>query len=451
MNLEVKSICPVSKLPIYSCAEWENVDLGSGYYTTYRLIGRHILLTIPKGICSSREMEHHFAFRREVLRACGLAGKSYAEIRDYTESNATPSKDARMAFLEKMIDASRNGLLCFFGFNSSSFIRLVINLVSKTYGIGIPCGVVSSYRQAVIRARSVLVSSGIDTGQNNSQISWTNDEGTFSYSISWLNESVFFYKLAGCITAEAMEKLIVDYKSEIAKRETSVSHFRIADFTGLSLPIPVLRHKFTAFLKEIDKLHPSTGSFVIVHSLPFRIVLRMFMPLLTFHLVLVKNIDEALSIIKKSVQKKNKPLVKFRDNPDAYINELLTCINYLTMGSDAIKPAEVHEDHPFYEVISSLNIVRHDIEQLYKTDDFTGLPNSLALKAALSGMKNITLVFISVCDFDRHYEAFGGNLASDIIFTVSERLKYICAGCGDLYKLKISEFALVVTDQNFSG
>lgn len=122
---------------------------------TFTMIGDRILLSSSKGLATENNMDRYFSERTKVLNEVLTPDEKFFELRDYSGIKGTPAKAARDRF-RKGMEADKDRILGFIGFEAPLAVKLAINVGKKLYNAPFPMMIVKDYETAVRKAVSYL-------------------------------------------------------------------------------------------------------------------------------------------------------------------------------------------------------------------------------------------------------------------------------------------------------
>ena len=153
-GFNAESYCPFSYLPVMTKPEWTDVVLGKSYSATFKIIGRSILLSQPRGKSGCLEIERFMDIRARVVEEAFGPEKPFVEIKDYTQAR-TPTQNTRHTFYKRM-KQHEHRLAAFIAYNTPLAIRFSFTVGKQTLPMKCPYEVVPDYKKAVTMAVSAL-------------------------------------------------------------------------------------------------------------------------------------------------------------------------------------------------------------------------------------------------------------------------------------------------------
>jgi len=150
-----EEICRVTGLTITTRPEWTNIDLGEGYYVTFKFIGDKILLSNPKGTAGNHGMENFFRERGKVLDTMFKQDNPYFELKDYSKIHKRITKAGRNQFSVGM-RRDQDKIIGFIGYNAPLSVKLAMNVGKKLHNFPFPMSIVKDYETAIKKAVKVM-------------------------------------------------------------------------------------------------------------------------------------------------------------------------------------------------------------------------------------------------------------------------------------------------------
>lgn len=153
-TFKTNEFCPISGLPVISKPEWTDVDFGGGYSATFKVIGKHILLSDPHGRADYDAFVRFFDLRDRIVDEMFGRDIVFFEIKDYSTAR-TPSKSQRRLFVDRM-DRHDTQILGFVAYNASVGVKFSLNVGKRLINHKQPVIVADTYDQAVLMAISAI-------------------------------------------------------------------------------------------------------------------------------------------------------------------------------------------------------------------------------------------------------------------------------------------------------
>ncbi len=159
--------CPVSGLSIKTYPEWEDIQLTEIYSVSFMLLGKNIILSLPRGNSEGVGMERFLDCRREFLKYMGLYETEHIELKDYSGLKGRISKSNRIIFTDSLMEEQERGyLLGLFAYNGPAFIRWTLELGKKVHPSNFPLVFCKDYGIAVSKALSLFENKNLPSRVN---------------------------------------------------------------------------------------------------------------------------------------------------------------------------------------------------------------------------------------------------------------------------------------------
>ncbi len=370
--------CLVSGLPIYLTPEWTNIDLGEGYYVSFKLIGSRILLSIPQGNSGKNGMVRLIEERDKFLEKTGLFSKKYVEIKDYSQVSGATTKNGRLQFANSLVsERDRGNLLGFFGFNASFFVKTGFNVGTKLYHTTFPIKMMDSYKKAIERCLGLLAKEGLsDPISRHSKDDWFLELEGYSVNFELLGDDIIFNTAKGILKDEHVEHFFKLYRKVLDESGVNSKgfHYRILNWEKIEGSAWSARTLYLKGLKEIEKTNHCLFSAGFGLNQLMKSIInasRVFVP---SKIAIAKNFEDALNIIEKEKRKginldekdSVAQLPRVNKKIQYQIDSLMTFIgeiNWNTRGIDAKKTAKMIPNifTPLYE---SISLIKHDFDEV---------------------------------------------------------------------------------------
>ncbi len=382
-----QTICPVTGLLIITHPEWTAVPLEHHYSSSFSLIGERILYTVPKGPLTPEGITAFHAMHEKFLKAVGLAGKPYVEIRDNSGVTGIPSREVRVrhsTLTLKEVDAG-----CLYGFwlfNAPMMLKNVYNVGILLKKPGIPMKAVDDYTAAVTAALSLLKSKGIpaglpeEAGKRYSREDWKIEFGDYGIDFELIDDDILYSNAHGILREDYIDRFFALHEKVI--REAGLSrkdgYFKIMNWEKLENTTWKARQTYRKRLVEFNKKTPCRLTVLFGVNTLMKTVINMSRMLAPFRVIVADNLDQALKIIEKEKNSSTKDQIHSghadiqagkpgeTHSPDALRDELLKHIGSLSWDEKGISSDKIQEDHPYKEVFLALNIVKKDLDTIFE-------------------------------------------------------------------------------------
>ncbi len=375
--------CPFSGLAILSKPEWTHIDLGDDYSVTFKIIGERILISSSKGRATGKSMERLFVEKAKVLNAVLEPHEMYFELRDYSGIQ-TPPKSARDCFRRGM-EADRERIIGFIGFEAPTAVRLAMNVGKKLFHSPFPIVIVKDYQSAIQRALEYLSdwqapASPPQTEKTLPQDCILNLEG-FSCRCEILNQNILhaFYK--GHMEAAHTTQLF-DLHERIlhAAGICRQPYAFLVDLTELKGADRQARRLYFRWLKAWYQQNPFQLFAIYGANRLLNSAINVYKSFTHFPITNEKTFQAALGRINKIFQPQ--PLAHavtpssteatgsfsgFEREMDDLL-QFVGSINWTIDGfSDTVK--RVEENHPFSPIYDAIELIKKDVDELFRERD----------------------------------------------------------------------------------
>lgn len=376
--------CPITGLPIVQKSQWTDIPIADGYTITFRMIGKRILHTIPKGDTTKLDVDKVYKCREEILKESADAdpGIKIVEIKDYKNIRNFPSLAARKAniyYFKK--EAGR--CIGFIAFNAPWKIRALIHLGLKRRKIPYPFEMRDNYESALKRAVQ-LISAFDQKHLYNPQNFITRDEWTYEgdgffaqYKI--LSDNVLHVVYKGYIQKHHVDPILqIPVQIHQQGYINSSHYYQVSDFSQATEGRLNARFKFIRKLKENYTVYGKPKLIFIVGGSKIVMTgLTLLKKRLPVPMIFVKNLNEALSRISQlegaeietPLQTLDEDEKNQSDQYKKYVDEFIDFIASFTWetweapGKEE-KIKEIPDSHPYKPVFEALKLVKLDIDVL---------------------------------------------------------------------------------------
>lgn len=376
--------CPITGLPIVEKSQWIDIPIADGYTITFRMIGKRILHTIPKGDTTKLDVDKVYKLREEVLReVTGTdTGIKIVEIKDYKNIRNFPSLAARKANI-RYFKKEAGRCIGFIAFNAPWKIRALIHLGLKRRKIPYPFEMRDNYESALKRAVQLI--SAFDRQHfYNPRNFITRDEWTYEGDGFFAQYKVFSDKVLYVVYKGYIKKHHVEPTLQIPLQIhrdgylNSSHYYQVSDFSRAKEGRLSARFKYIKKLKENYAVHgPPKLIFIVGGSKIVITGLTLLKKRMPVPMIFVKDLNEALTRISQlegaeietPLQTLEKDKINESDHYKKYVDEFIefiACFTWETWEApgkeETIK--EIPDSHPFKPVFEALKLVKLDIDVL---------------------------------------------------------------------------------------
>ena len=254
------SCCSVTGLPIISRPEWTDIRLDSEYSVTFSIVGKAILLIIPKGIPSDEGAKLLLAKREGIISDVGLSDKKYVELRDYRMLTAVPSKGGRMVITNFLLkEQSAGHLQGFWMFGVPLLIRFMMQAGLKLHKATIPIGVAKDYEEAIRGALKVLRRNGVDVGSKFyprlKKDGWALEVDGYGISFELIGDDILYSNAHGKLKESNIDQFFKLNKKVLDESGLTQKgyYYRIVNWERLESSTWKARRMYMERINEINK------------------------------------------------------------------------------------------------------------------------------------------------------------------------------------------------------
>jgi signal transduction histidine kinase len=153
-DFEASEYCPVTGLPVISRPEWTDIPMGKGYSTTFKVIGKHILMSRPEGRGDEEGNQRFYRIRSRVIQEAFGNNGVFFEIKDYRTA-CTPSRIMRKLFVDQ-IEQDAERMVGFVAYNTPKGVRFAIKVGERLIPTKRPTVIAPDYQKAMGMALSAM-------------------------------------------------------------------------------------------------------------------------------------------------------------------------------------------------------------------------------------------------------------------------------------------------------
>jgi hypothetical protein len=365
-------------------SHWTDITISEGYTITFRMIGKRILHTIPKGDTSKLDVDKVYKCREEVLEEATGAdtGIKIVEIKDYKNIRNFPSRAARQANI-RYFEKEAGRCLGFIAFNAPWNIRALIRLGLKRRKIPYPFEMKNNYESALKRAVQLINAFDRQHLYNPQNFitrdEWTYEGDGFFAQYKVFSDKVLYVVYKGYIQKHHVEQILqIPLQIHNGGYLNSSHYYQVSDFSQAKKGRLNARFKFIRKLKEDYAVYsPPKLIFIVGGSKIVITGLTLLKKRLPVPMIFVKDLNEALDRISQlEAAARETPLQspagdgkKEPDHYKKYVDEFIDFIASFTWetweapGKEG-KTEEIPDSHPFKPVFEALRLVKLDIDGL---------------------------------------------------------------------------------------
>ncbi|MEI7635991.1 MAG: hypothetical protein WCJ37_01685 [Syntrophus sp. (in: bacteria)] len=303
---EQSTCCPVTGLSITTRPEWTEIQVTTDYYVTFKVIGKAILLTTPKGYPTEGGIKALLEKRTEVIKDAGLSDKNYAELRDYGMLSGPPPKGARMAMTNFLLkERLAEHLKGFWVYGAPLLVRMMFHARLRLLKTPIPVGVAKDYTEALQAALKVLRQSGVDVGSkiypSLKKEGWSLELEGYGISFELLGEDILYTIAHGKLKENYIDKFMCLHEkviSEVGLNQTG--HFyRIINWEGFERSSLRVSRLYIERIMELNRKTPC--KLVVIFGLNkfMKTLVSISSQIAPFQVIFAKDLPDALQITEK--------------------------------------------------------------------------------------------------------------------------------------------------------
>lgn len=376
--LETQTTCPVTGLPVYAPAEWQNLSFGSpSFSVSVMQVGQQIIVTQVCGYATEHTARKYGEFFHSQVLPRIPEQFDYVFVSDYAHNKGF-TLGARNRYLEFNTQSDRLKGIVFLC--PSAIMRFVIALSRRVGHLTMPMRIFTSYDKAVKAARDLLISNQFHS------IAQPFNPGPLSWEFALSNGAYRFSMIESDVMEMVYDALETEQDLEVFK--TAV--MQVAQFSGLhDFPYPIImttrripsgystRHKhlhrrMVQYFSEAaieNHLH-----MIVVYGIPWygRLFLKIAGRFTQIQMRSASNRDDALKCIRneklrlhhrtKTLQKLEKDLA---DRIQIYAREVLDFMSRVTWGLSTNGTPAIPDHHPFRSVFDAIFMLKNEFEQLF--------------------------------------------------------------------------------------
>jgi len=382
--------CPVTGLPVVRRPEWTDVQLDDNHWTTVEVIGGHIVRSIPAGHATAAGVERATRLHHEILSQTIAPGTIHIHIADYSVFEGATA-EARRVFAADI--RQRDGIAAVIFHNVSPFFRLAIKLRRRLAGVHIPVEIATDYSAAVRRALVILEEEGIDdlpalepaTEPDRQPETGALDLDGYHLRYTLLDGYIVHGKSSGYMGLREMERHIEFENMILSSLDPGRRHpVLVADISALDGVSAAARRLYVAALRHRHRLNPIALLVCYGVNPVLRSAINISRPFLPFRVRIARDETTAMEIARSnaSTDRRRENRIRSWLHPrneigtvatPAHIDDLLRLISNIDWESDG--PLEAHwehpPDHPLAPVIDAIELIKSDVDELFRTRDRT--------------------------------------------------------------------------------
>ncbi len=381
-----KITCPVTGLRVERRPEWTDVQLDDNYRVTVEAIGGYIIRSIPVGYATVKGVAKVTALHREVLDEAITPGSVHIQIADYTFFEGA-SSGARRAFAEDLRD--REGLEALIFHNVSPLFALSIKLGRRLLRLPTLIEIASDRQAAMERAFEILHEAGVEglpdldrEEKNRRQLEHgTLDLDGYRAHYRVLDGHIIHGSATGVMGLREVERQLEFENMVISSLDRSRgAPVMVVDLSELEEISAAGRRLYVASLRHRQRTQPINLYVCYGVNPMLRNMINISRPFLPFRLRIARNEEGALGMARGdrlppvgTVNRIRSLLFpdRMRSQPlePAHVEDLLRLIAAIDWEHDGSVEADwpYQPDHPLARVIESLELIKAEVDELFRT------------------------------------------------------------------------------------
>ena len=390
--------CPHSGLPVRGRPEWTDVDFGTGYRLTIRLIGDGVLDRRPSGRGTLRDGIEALRLTAAIAdEEIGIA-RPYVQIEDY-ENLAGATLEARRYFIDAM--KRRENLLGLVFCGASAPMRISIALGRRLHFLTASVRDVPGYPEAIttavemlhagriadrshpiepgnaITGRTAMTPSGEQLHGRHvvARPEWQLELDGLTTGYEVIDEHILHSHPRGRFDGSHVEAILGRRREvAVATGLDSREHFILTDLDHVTVNDLATRRRYLELETRWHAQHPLVAMVFYGTNRLLRAAVRIYRPFVPFRVELAGSLEEGLVLIDRMVLKRDlvAPQVPAEDLRDrqvsgAAIEELLRLLGGLDWEKEGL-PAELQAygpGHPLASVFDAFMVVKADVDELF--------------------------------------------------------------------------------------
>jgi PAS domain S-box-containing protein len=378
--MDIIESCPVSGLPVVQKPYWTESSVSGKYSVTFCLIGGRILHFRLEGNLSEIDVDSLYRLRERVLTETVEPGVKIVEIREFKNTFSIPPPAARNAFRKRLEEESPRCLgviVC----NAPLSARILMRVILRNRKFPYPIEVHNDYPGAVKKALQLIARFDSENtfapGNFISRDEWVYEGDDFSLTCKVLADKVLYTKYTGYLQKHHVDSILSIRRQIYEKGYLDIQHhYNILDFSESGAGTLPARLKYITGLRKLyasytlPKVMFWYGGSGIIAT-----IIKMVQRMIGLRMVGVKNLDEALSGIRRLEQKQDRlfhapaPAGKGKKRKTTepfkkYADELLDFITSVSWVKPVKKIKEIPDSHPFKQVFDAITLVKMDTDAL---------------------------------------------------------------------------------------
>jgi PAS domain S-box-containing protein len=344
------------------------------------MIGDRILHFRLEGNLSEIDVNSLYQLREQVLTESAAPGVKIVEIREFKNTFSIPPPAARNAF-RKSLEEEAHRCLGVIVCNAPLSARILMRVILRNRKFPHPIEIRNDYPGAVKRALQLIArfdsENAFAPGNFISHDEWIYEGDGFLLICKVLADKVLYTKYTGYLQKHHVDSILRIRRQIYEKGYLDTQrHYNILDFSDSEAGTLPARLKYITGLRKLyasytlPKVMFWYGGSGIIAA-----IVKMVQRMIGLRMVGVKNLDEALSGIRRLEQrqdplfhtpapadkgKKRKPTQPSKKYADEIL-DFITSVIWMKPGKE-IK--EIPDSHPFKQVFDAITLVRMDTDAL---------------------------------------------------------------------------------------
>lgn len=382
--------CILTGLKIVSKPEWQNIQIASNVYASFRFIGKKILHTRffsgKDSECSNSNIDKFTEAQKQAISEIVPEDACYIRLFDFSNQFVPRHSFEIRKKIFRALKGEGSSLLALIAYNAPFMISCNLTVGWGLYRMLPKLFMVGSYEEGMVKALNILGSSGsLGYADVFSDIftkpSWTINTGDFESTYSIVNGNIIFVTAIGFLKREHLgqgRKIIEDVLSSLESADKP--YYFVVDMNSITGSEVNARRGYFEMMGQLWQVKPFSGIFFVGCGRMAMAAINLARPLVKFKLHAVKSIGEALGLMLGSKRTENiKPFFpRFRRtkrvkpeirNYSAEILNFIAKINWEPEKESPSDDIEINDDHPFNQVFDALKLLKTDVDSLFAERD----------------------------------------------------------------------------------
>ena len=376
----MKKICPVSALDVYTDPNFENIQVGEDYFTSFQMIGPSIFFMKTSGDTATSDLAKLIKLRDtfldEFFYKSQLDPKTQKiiEIRDLSDTYGRPDHHNKNVQTEFIL-SPKNRMIAYIMIGVPKVSEIIYKVGMKFIGSPIPIKTVKNYDAAIQKAQSYLTNLKNNQIENDNSQNWTFIGEKLEIEVSVYNKNVLLVNGKGFLSNSylpGIKKLLnkVFTEGNFDKK----NFYRVLDYSGIEGSTLRGRTGYLKIWNEIFKKYDTLPlkSYVCGANSMVITTIKLLGKFTDMKLVYVDSVKIALELIEKKDEQNEilneDILIKRKD-----INGLISLIGNIGWEMQDLGLSEGAFDidnfyNPLDEVVDAIKVLAGDVNSLVSNE-----------------------------------------------------------------------------------